>query len=338
MSKRGNALRSPSNTRHSMSKPLFQGLEFPSRCYSIDVTVWKEDNYPLCAVSSFIPQLENSISFITGPDTEIFYKCQQSYPITKVQFCPAINKSTQLLASSGLDLHLWKLDTSRVIQHITLSNKKNLVSPPLTSFDWNQVDPALIGTCSIDTTCTIWNIETQQIKTQLIAHDKEVFDFAFSPSTPDKFISAGADGSMRLFDLRALEHSTILLEEFNGLPLMRVYWNMLDDNFVATFAQDSSTVCIVDLRQPGKCLASLKGPFAHSTDLTSLAWSPIQSNVLVSADEDGMMMMWDLVESVEKPVLFKQMKKSVSYLKWSPIYPHSLLVSNGNRLDTVSIE
>uniref|UniRef100_A0A915JHP4 Uncharacterized protein n=1 Tax=Romanomermis culicivorax TaxID=13658 RepID=A0A915JHP4_ROMCU len=58
---------------------------------------------------------------------------------------------------------------------------------PLTSFDWNEADVNLIGTCSIDTTCTIWGIETGQVigqisssgrvsgyvKTQLIAHDKE---------------------------------------------------------------------------------------------------------------------------------------------------------------------
>lgn len=29
---------------------------------------------------------------------------------------------------------------------------------PLTSFDWNDTDPSIIGTCSIDTTCTIWDI------------------------------------------------------------------------------------------------------------------------------------------------------------------------------------
>ena len=48
-------------------------------------------------------------------------------------------------------------------------------SSPLCS-DWNETDPNLIGTSSIDTTCTIWDIETQQVRTQLIAHDKEVYD------------------------------------------------------------------------------------------------------------------------------------------------------------------
>ena len=29
---------------------------------------------------------------------------------------------------------------------------------PLTSFDWNEADPTIIGSCSIDTTCTIWDV------------------------------------------------------------------------------------------------------------------------------------------------------------------------------------
>jgi WD repeat-containing protein 68 len=38
----------------------------------------------------------------------------------------------------------------------------------------------LIGTSSIDTTCTIWDIEKANVFTQLIAHDKEVYDIHFS--------------------------------------------------------------------------------------------------------------------------------------------------------------
>ena len=58
-----------------------------------------------------------------------------------------------------------------------------------------------MGTASIDTTCTIWDVQTQQVKTQLIAHDKEVYDMGFTSGT-DVFASVGADGSVRMFDLR----------------------------------------------------------------------------------------------------------------------------------------
>ena len=38
-------------------------------------------------------------------------------------------------------------------------NKNSDFCAPLTSFDWNEVDPNLLGTSSIDTTCTIWGLE-----------------------------------------------------------------------------------------------------------------------------------------------------------------------------------
>jgi len=56
----------------------------------------------------------------------------------------------------------------------------NDFSAPLTSFDWNPEFSHLIGTSSIDTTCTIWDIEKGAVFTQLIAHDKEVYDIHFS--------------------------------------------------------------------------------------------------------------------------------------------------------------
>lgn len=39
---------------------------------------------------------------------------------------------------------------------------------------------SLLGTACIDTTCTIWDVTTQQAKTQIIAHDKEVYDISES--------------------------------------------------------------------------------------------------------------------------------------------------------------
>lgn len=53
-------------------------------------------------------------------------------------------------------------------------NKGGEFSAPLTSFDWNELDPRRIGTASIDTTCTVWDVERGLVDTQLIAHDKEV--------------------------------------------------------------------------------------------------------------------------------------------------------------------
>lgn len=100
-----------------------------------------------------------------------------------------------LLATTGDYLRLWRVgDDDSVSSHALLNNNKNSeFCAPLTSFDWNESNPDMIGTSSIDTTCTIWNVEVQKATTQLIAHDKEVYDIAFARGQ-DVFASVGADG------------------------------------------------------------------------------------------------------------------------------------------------
>lgn len=39
-----------------------------------------------------------------------------------------------------------------------MQNKSSEFCAPLTSFDWNEKYPNIIGTASIDTTCTIWDV------------------------------------------------------------------------------------------------------------------------------------------------------------------------------------
>ena len=50
----------------------------------------------------------------------------------------------------------------------------------------------------MDTTCTIWTWKT--VDSQLIAHDKEVYDIAWGGA--GGFRGVSADGSVRVFDLR----------------------------------------------------------------------------------------------------------------------------------------
>lgn len=71
-----------------------------------------------------------------------------------------------------------------------------------------------------------------EVKTQLIAHDQEVYDVAFGKSV-SIFASVGADGSVRMFDLRNLEHSTIIYEDSKSKPLLRLAWNQQDPNYIA---------------------------------------------------------------------------------------------------------
>ena len=158
-----------------------------------------------------------------------------SYPVTRLLWEPPSSQkqSTDLLATSGDHLRLWSLPSDAQASYSNSINKSSANAPtttkltplallsnsktpdhtaPLTSLDWNTVHPSLIITSSIDTTCTIWDIPSLTAKTQLIAHDKEVYDVRFCAKSLDVFVSCGQDGSVRMFDLRSLEHSTIIYE------------------------------------------------------------------------------------------------------------------------------
>lgn len=65
---------------------------------------------------------------------------------------------------SGDYLRVWRAGEPDTRLECVLNNNKNSdFCAPLTSFDWNEVDQNLVGTSSIDTTCTIWGLETGQV-------------------------------------------------------------------------------------------------------------------------------------------------------------------------------
>ncbi|KAH8162820.1 hypothetical protein CIB48_g5425 [Xylaria polymorpha] len=259
-----------------------------------------------------------------------------SYPVTRLLWEPPSpqKQSTDLLATSGDHLRLWSLPVDTQPTHSNSINNKAALGPPitkltplallsnsktpdhtapLTSLDWNTVSPSLIITSSIDTTCTIWDIPSLTAKTQLIAHDKEVYDVRFCAASVDVFVSCGQDGSVRMFDLRSLEHSTIIYEPTakddrdgrisptlaqqtmsNAPPLLRLATSPHDTHLLATFAQDSNIIRILDVRQPGQALLELRG---HGGSVNSVEWSPGRRALLASGGDDSQVLLWDLMNS-----------------------------------------
>lgn len=214
-----------------------------------------------------------------------------SYPTTKIMWIPDVTGAEMDLFATGGDfLRLWEVTEvaggcSAVNMRHKLSFKKkdSDYCSPVTSFDWNKENLDFLGTSSVDTTCTIWSVETQKILSQLIAHDKEVYDMAFASQGTDIFGSVGADGSLRLFDLRCLEHSAIVYESPDLVPLLKLAWNPKDPNFVAVLQLDSNRVAVVDIRNPAKPYAELTG---HSSSVNDIDWAPNASNCLATCGED----------------------------------------------------
>ncbi|KAH3766356.1 WD40 repeat protein [Pelomyxa schiedti] len=261
------------------------------------------------------------------------------YPPTKVMWLPS--KHTQhpdFIATSGDYLRVYEVGERNTVQRLSLNNSKlSIFCAPLTSFDWNETDPNIIGTSSIDTTCTIWSVETQKVVTQLIAHDKEVYDIAFRWQSTNVFASVGADGSLRMFDLRSLEHSTIMYESPNMFPLLRLCWNKRDTNYMATFSLDSNKVVILDIRVPSVAAAELKG---HSSTVNSISWAPHSSGHICTGGEDKQALIWDLgnlPKPVDFPILQYEAEAEISQLQWSSLQTDWIGATVNNKVQILRV-
>ncbi|KAI0062828.1 WD40 repeat-like protein [Artomyces pyxidatus] len=278
------------------------------------------------------------------PDFVTLCEANHGYPATCLQWQPSTASSyawaqkaatTELMATTGDALRLWEYSSDaspavssfagrqptagghRLNLKIALSGQSKVQNQsggaPLTNFSWNEKSPNLIVTSSIDTTCTVWNIETSSAITQLIAHDREVYDVAWLPGSTDIFVSVGADGSLRAFDLRSLEHSTILYEtpapknppptpsttnRPPTSPLLRIAFNPSDANYMSTFHMDGSDVQILDMRSPGAPVMELR---AHRAPINAAGWSSTESSLLATAADDCQLLLWDISPHSQPP-------------------------------------
>ena len=105
----------------------------------------------------------------------------------------------------------------------------------------------------------------------------------FQSKSRNNFASVGADGSLRLFDLRNLNHSTITYESPDLVPLLRLSWNPLDTNYLATMMLDSNKVIIIDIRVPSYPATELTG---HTQAVNAFSWSPESSSHIATCGED----------------------------------------------------
>lgn len=296
---------------------------------------------------------------------KICFDYNLKYPVTRLQWDPSMNSGntdSELLATTSECLRIYQIiedsDPSipnyiansnknshtqvlnkRLVEKSALTNSKitNLNQlPPMTSFDWNQFDPSSLITCSIDTTCTAWNLvkETFVAKSQLIAHDSEVYDVKYIYGDKNVFTSCSSDGSVRLFDLRNLEQSTIIYDKSNPIKpeetlktekLVRLSTSHYNANQIAVLEEGSSRILILDLRNVSVPIYSLNH---HAAPVNSIAWHP-SKNMLLSGADDCQAFIYDFnntdndtnfTESNKDllPDLKFETEMEVNYVCWNP--------------------
>lgn len=299
------------------------------------------------AVGSYTEQETNSIQILELRDNklELAGEVEHPFPPTKLMWKP---DDGELLASSSTSMNLWKCEGDQVKQVAKLTNSRTRSAagqqPPITSFDWSSASGDKIGTSSVDTTCTIWNVEKQKIETQLIAHDKAVYDIAFATNN-SLFTSVGADGSVRVFDQRNLEHSTIIYETTPHSPLLRVAWNKHNLNHIATIAMDTCGVILIDIRRPNYALKELWKP---SSCVNAIAWAPHTRNHLLCGASDGTAFIWDVTEDKtqasgadgtvqREPLLAYECDHEVYQVQWPASQPEYVALGSAKQIEVLQI-
>jgi len=345
----------PGGTVPPKRKEIYK-YEAPWTVFSMNWSVRPDKRFRL-ALGSFVEEYNNKVQIVSLDEETSEFSAKSTfdhpYPTTKIMWIPdSKGIYPDLLATSGDYLRVWKAGEPETRLECLLNNNKNSdFCAPLTSFDWNEVDPNLVGTSSIDTTCTVWGLETDQmlgrvtmvsghVKTQLIAHDKEVYDIAFSKAGGgrDMFASVGADGSVRMFDLRHLEHSTIIYEDPSHTPLLRLAWNKQDPNYLATVAMDACEVIILDVRVPCTPVARLNN---HRACVNGIAWAPHSSCHICTAGDDHQALIWDIQQmprAIEDPILaYTAAEGEINQIQWGVTQPDWIAICYNKNLEILRV-
>lgn len=313
----------------------------------------RRDKNPRLAIGSYVEDHVNKVELVHfNHDTQSYTTdpnlvFDHPYAPTNIMFFPSEdNSNPDIIATSGDYLRLWEIQSDRIELKSLLSGNKVRDNSALTSFDWAEFDTCRVAASSVDTTCTIWDIEREVLDTQLVAHDKEVYDISWGGY--NVFASVSGDGSVRVFDLRDKEKSTIIFENpVQDCPLLRLEWNKGDPRFIATVGMDSNKVVIMDIRQPTTPVMELS---KHKGSVNAISWSPHMGRHLCSCGDDWRALIWDVVGTAGfqprngdigvddvKPDVCYESTAEMSLVRWSPIQTDWIALASVNMLQLLKV-
>ena len=214
------------------------------------------------------------------------------FPPTHVEFIPDRSTSRpDLLATSSDIVRLWKISDSGTVMDSALKDHQisgHHASSAVTCFDWNSMDVKSLLAGSTDGILTVWDVENRAVTSRLKAHHGDVLDCQWG--AVDVVASCSSDSSIRLFDLRDQEHSTVLYETPSKAPIVRIDWSRADPKYIA-LTTTGSQVFILDIRYPKNPALILN---RHKGTCNAVRWSPHNMGYICTAGDDHQALIWDV--------------------------------------------
>ncbi len=262
-------------------------------------------------------------------------KCE--FPVSSILFSPHEQNKNLLISTSDL-LNLYSYEDEQLNLKVALKRKYKDYCGPFTSCDWSRANNAIIGVSSVDKTCSIYDLNKSEEKYMIIAHDKEVYDISLGQ---DEFIfmSTGADGSVRLFDSRQANSSSIIFETNNESAMTRLKWNLVNPNFILIVTVDKNIIYILDQRKLSYPYAVLK---VHKDVVNNAIWAPQSNTNLISVSDDKSALIWDIYsDDSNKPeeyIMEYKAENEIENVAWGDITQNWIGLIDGNQAEVLRIQ
>ena len=164
-----------------------------------------------------------------------------------------------MLASSSKSVQIWHIRDSANIDLIWDSfqlkekcmNEGYMDAGACPCFEWSHLNQTKICAGSTNQIVTVYDIEAQSIVRQIQAHESgSVNAVHFWGPDHNTLISGGADGNLRIFDLRNPNFFMAMHESGPDKPILQTIPNPHNDHQMAVLSHRSGIVSVLDTRKP----------------------------------------------------------------------------------------
>ena len=329
-----------------------------SRLYGITFQSSNDNNLINVAVSSLNMNTNNNISILSFSQEDIINEddninntnvinnnqialksqIQCEFPVSSILFSPhEQNKNLLVSTSDILRLYSYDNENENLSLKVAFQKRRKDYCGPLTACDWSRANNSILGVCSVDTTCAILDLNKYEVKYMIIAHDKEVYDISLGQDE-FTFMSTGADGSVRLFDSRQANCSSIIFETRDESPMTRLKWNLVNPNFILTVIVDKNEIYILDQRKLASPYAILK---VHTNVVNNAIWAPQSNTNLISVSDDKSALLWDIYCDSEQPeefIMKYDAENEIENVAWGDVTQNWIGIIDGNQAEILRIQ
>merc|ERR1712098_238698 len=163
------------------------------------------------------------------------------------------------------------------------------------SLSWNSSLGHVLGSGSVDQSCLLWDLSTQQVAAHLGRgegrHREKVQAVQFHPFQAHSMATGCCDAKVRVFDCRSPDSPTHSWGV--GGEVERVVWDHFNPHRCLA-STDQGTVLCLDSRQPDKPAWTLS---AHSEAVTGLSLYPQVPGLVTTVSTDSVLKVWDCGET-----------------------------------------